>query len=297
MSLLQFGARYHRYVQQDELGPSRAERMAALRALLDRLDDLEIRLKHLPKNLRRQLSDALEREDGLTVAHSILDTELADQTALALFGEVANNVGRTAASAGVMKHAEEMSGLAAAIEKMCVALFALDTTTESEIVFDAVISRPQVLDLPTGGEDLLSRLCAQNRRLRKRLQVTLDSLEARRGPDRQRCLTVLVWQLCDLWFKETGQPVTSSGVQNRSYRGMPQSAAGRFVVAAVEALHSPEFQTNREKEPGLPVRARTIRGSVGARSRCVHFSMRQYVTHHRQSEVRRGRPRAPKVTL
>ncbi len=44
LSLRDLGGRYHRYLHQDELGPTRAERMAALRLLLDQSDLLSAQL-------------------------------------------------------------------------------------------------------------------------------------------------------------------------------------------------------------------------------------------------------------
>jgi len=56
LALGDLGGRYHRYLHQDELGPSRAQRMAALRLLLDRLDRLLSLLNGLPGHLRLRLS-------------------------------------------------------------------------------------------------------------------------------------------------------------------------------------------------------------------------------------------------
>ena len=61
LELRDLGGRYHRYLHQDEFGPTRAERMAALRSLLDQLDLLMSRLKGLPRYLRLRLSRRLRR--------------------------------------------------------------------------------------------------------------------------------------------------------------------------------------------------------------------------------------------
>src|SRR5690348_10260784 len=42
--LCDLGARYRRYLLRDEFGPTRAERMAALRSLLEQLDVLMLRV-------------------------------------------------------------------------------------------------------------------------------------------------------------------------------------------------------------------------------------------------------------
>ena len=46
--LLVIGSRHHRNLHQDEFGPTRAERMQALRDLLDRLEVLSSRLEARP---------------------------------------------------------------------------------------------------------------------------------------------------------------------------------------------------------------------------------------------------------
>jgi hypothetical protein len=48
------GGRYHRNLHQEEFGPTRAERMQALRDLLVRLDVLSSRLEALPPQLIAQ---------------------------------------------------------------------------------------------------------------------------------------------------------------------------------------------------------------------------------------------------
>src|SRR5258706_11011208 len=55
--LLVIGSRYHRNLHQDEFGPTRAERMQALRDLLDRLEVLSSRLEALPPQLRLLVSE------------------------------------------------------------------------------------------------------------------------------------------------------------------------------------------------------------------------------------------------
>src|SRR6266478_8842665 len=60
--LLVIGSRYHRNLHQDEFGPTRAERMQALRDLLDRLEVLSSRLEALPPQLRLPLRSALAKK-------------------------------------------------------------------------------------------------------------------------------------------------------------------------------------------------------------------------------------------
>jgi len=59
LELRDLGGRYHRYLHRDEFGPTRAERIAALRSVLDQLDLLLSRLNGLAGYLRLRLSGQL----------------------------------------------------------------------------------------------------------------------------------------------------------------------------------------------------------------------------------------------
>src|SRR5262249_58166293 len=103
-----------------------------------------------------------------------------------------------------------------------------------------------------------------------------------------------VGQLWDFWVREGGGAVRSSEVGKGKYTSEPQSPAGRFVLAAVEALQPSEAWMREHEIEQAPVRARVIEGPTNL-SQAVHFSMRQYVAHH-PSANRRGRPKAKTPT-
>jgi hypothetical protein len=65
LALRALGERYQRYLHQDHFGPSRAERVAALRQLGNRLELLLSRLHRLPADLRMRLSEQLARDATL----------------------------------------------------------------------------------------------------------------------------------------------------------------------------------------------------------------------------------------
>ena len=58
--ILDLGARYHRYLHQDEFGPTRAERMAALRMVLGQIEQLDSQLLGLPPHLTLDLTSNSE---------------------------------------------------------------------------------------------------------------------------------------------------------------------------------------------------------------------------------------------
>ena len=57
--LLAFGARYHRYLHQDKFGPKRAEQLAALRDIAQKLDLIIAQLAQLPDQAHEALFNCL----------------------------------------------------------------------------------------------------------------------------------------------------------------------------------------------------------------------------------------------
>jgi hypothetical protein len=114
--LLAIGGRYHRNLHQDEFGPTRAERMQALRDLLVHLGVLSSRLEALPPQLQLLLS---ERFLECRSAAGQLDVDpvafySADKTAIEVVSETASDVRHTLASVGRTDEATLIGELCAA---------------------------------------------------------------------------------------------------------------------------------------------------------------------------------------
>ncbi len=293
------GERYRRYLHQDEFGPTRAERMAALRSLLDCLDLLSSRLDGLPLHLRLRLSEQLAAERNPIEAESDnVEAYRNDAEAVQQFAEAAVDAGHPLHAAPGTCDAELLDDLGGAAERTQLLLSVLDTTTAGEMVIDTGAPR---LELKEGAaSDLVGFAVAHARikRLRRRAELVLARLERRMGPERCESLGLLVWELCDLWHAETGQPVTSSAVDVTHYNysgthhtAKPQSPAGRFVLAAVQALQ-PSAAWAQEPDHWMAPRRASIldKGRVG---RAVYFAMREYVAHH-PSSGQRGRRKLSK---
>jgi hypothetical protein len=292
-SLRDLGGKYHRYLHQDELGPTRAERMVALRFLLDQLDLLSARLNGLRGHLRPGLSKHLASDrspiecDVDSYRAHRNDVEVVQQVA-----EAALDEGRILYAASAGCDAELMDDLSGAAETTLQLLCALDTTTAGAVAIDTELPRLEIAEGAESDVIAFAVVCARIERLRRRFELTLAGLECRKGPERSISLEWLVWQLCDLYHYETGRPVTSSAVVEYLYKGTPQSPAGRFVLAAVEALQPPEAWA---QEPDHWVATRRDRIlDKGGLGRAVYFAMREYVAHH-PSNGRRGRRK--QVTL
>jgi hypothetical protein len=284
--LLDLGAKYHRYLRQDEFGPTRAARMAALRQLLEQITGISSKLNGLPEHLRSQLDLRLsldERSSSLCVTSSGSYTE-DDETVIELLYEAAIDVGCALVGTQAGHDAKLMEALAEVTKRTLLLLCALDTTTS----WEAVIASDFVLPDATGA-DSLSLLRGRIMDLTRRFTTALDRLERQRGPEPALSVRWLVWRLCDLWHRETEQPVTSSAVREGVYTSEPQSPAGKFVLAAAEALRPSKSWIRENKYQGAPVRARVV-ALPGDLDRRVHSVMREYVADH-VSASRRGRPK------
>jgi hypothetical protein len=288
LALCDLGDRYHRYLHQVELGPTRAERMAALRSLLDQLNLLLSQLNGLPERLRLRISKQLgcnpipaEPDIDIFQAHC------NDEEAVGQVGEAAGGDWCTLHVAFATRDAELMDDLRGAADRTAGLLCALDTTAAAAVAIDAKLP---LLEIAEGDEsDLIgfAMVCARIERLRWRVEQTLAGLEHQGGPERFESLQWLVWELCELYRRETRRPVTNSAISEGKYTSKPQSPAGRFVLAAVKALQPTEAWI---QEPDHHVGQRLVRIlHQGAFSRAVLYAMREYVARHSSSGGRRGR--------
>jgi hypothetical protein len=276
VALRDLGGRYQRYVHQDEFGPTRAERMAALRWLRNRLELLLSRLHGLPEDIRLRLSDQLAVSAEPDVDN--LQAYRNDVTAVQQIGEAAVEVERLLHTAPTTRDAALMAELSGAAQATAELLSALDTTTAGAIAIDS--DRPALeigADVDIDPFDFAT-ISARIERLRYRVELVLARLEKRGGPERCESLRWLVWQLCDLYHRETGRPVTSSPVVDYLYKGIPQSPAGKFVLAAAEALRPPAAWVQDPDD-----RAAQRRGRRECLGGPVYFAMRDYVALHRSS--------------
>lgn len=285
------GGRYHRNLHQDEFGPTRAERMQALRDLLVRLGVLLSRLE-APPQLRLLVSEGfLECRS----AAGRLDVDpvafySADKTAIDVVSETASDIRHTLASVGRTDEANLIREVCAAADTIVPLLWNLDTTTDGDVVIDAGSAGPEPADNST---DPVIAVCAPVRRLRSRFELALTNLRRRNGPEARLSLGLLVSRLCGLWRRETGWPVTANPVRLRSYTSRPQSASGCFACEAVEALQPTAAWIAEHEAAGTHMRAAIMTRPPGDRARAVHSAMRGYVAADRgdPSVRRRGRPR------
>jgi hypothetical protein len=290
--LFVIGSRYHRNLHQDEFGPTRAERMQALRDIRDGLEVLWSRLEALPPQLRLLVS---ERQTERRSAAGPMDVDplasySADKDAIEVVLEIASDVRRDLAGLGRTEDANLIGEVWAAANMVGPLLWNLDSTTDGDVVIDGRSAGSAVAD---NSADPFESLCAPVRRLHSRFKLALIHLGRRKGPEPRLSLGLLVWQLCDLWQRETGRRVTANAVKLGDYTGRPQSASGRFVCAAVEALQPSAAWIDGHKVVDPPMRATIMMLPPAHRVQPVHSAMRAYVAADRRDPpaLRRGRPR------
>ncbi len=110
------------------------------------------------------------------------------------------------------------------------------------------------------------------------LSETLGQLNGRRGAEERVTLKLVVEQLCELWERETSFAVTAHAIVKGQYTGEPQTQAGRFVTAAVEAMLPEPSWFEEHCEFAHSVRAKTFApGYSDARARQIIVIMRDFV--------------------
>ena len=278
--LRDLGARYHRALQQDEFGPARAERMQALRRMIERSDAVSLQMEALSTDLRLRLAGLLQEEGPLEL--DPFQSYAADASAVDGLMEQVRDL-RDAQAALTDQ-------LLAACENLAASLHLLDTTTEVEAIFDADWQG-------SAAEARCNRdfgVPASVGRLRARFARLLTRLERTRGPEPRSSLHLLVLRLCEIWGRETGKPVRANSVSKGAYTGSPQSASGHFICAAVEALQPPADWIRKQGASAFAVRGAVVWGRPGCRAQAVHTAMRQVIAATPLDPMtRRGRPRRP----
>jgi hypothetical protein len=169
----------------------------------------------------------------------------------------------------------------------------LDTTTDDEMLDSRIEVGANRLQREGGGDARFAIILARISRLRARAATALDRLNRQKGLEPHRSLRFLVWWLCELWREETGQPVTSSASQGGDYIGIPRSPAGRFVLAAVEALQPSSEWFEQHAPFATRVSAVPLTKGGFMLARVVHNLLAEYVACQSGSadSVRPGHPK------
>jgi hypothetical protein len=176
------GGRHHRNLHQDEFGPTRAERMQALRDLVARLDVLSSWLEALPPQLRLLLSEGFLQCRPASGRSDVDPAAFysADKTAVDVMSETASDVRHTLVSVGRTDEADLIGEVCAAADAIAPLLWSLDTTTDVDVVIDAGSASPAPGD---NSADPFVAVCEPVWRLRSRFERALAHLRRRKAPE------------------------------------------------------------------------------------------------------------------
>lgn len=181
--LLELGARHVRYLHQDEFGPTRAERLAALRRLLGQTRSILCHLNTLPEPLRIHLSSRLAFNE--TFRQLIQEPDRSDvlnPLSMELLYEAAVDVEACLPRAQAVESAKLMTSLAVVARETMEMLRSVDTSAASDLMLDAVCQRPPLPSANAGSADPLMLLGGGMIELSRCLKQTLDRLKRRGGP-------------------------------------------------------------------------------------------------------------------
>jgi len=244
VSLVQLGARFRRWLHQDEFGPTRQQQTAAVRALMTTVQKLQRQFANCPPSLRSRFE--MHLRDGNNPSNTVLEAlfEAAMDLEYSLRKTDAPNF-----------HLMWARSLRDFIERLIVLSQVIDTNADGEIFFVA-IKRNFNSSAPIG---INFEFAEAERWLTDYWNVLLeafDTLGEIRGADERASLKLLIEQLCGLWERETQNPVTAHGIVEDVYTHRPVTTAGRFIAAAVEAmLPNSSWFADR---PAKSVRAKTF---------------------------------------
>jgi hypothetical protein len=290
-ALSEFAARFLRDLQQDECGPTRADRAAGLKSTIEYLDAVEAAIAQLSSSLRSDLGDELSAiwSPRIFWPNDLIAWHIADKDAIWHLAMAAAEVGRRLRQDGGIEDAAAMGHFATIAYEAAWCVQLLDTTSDSDAILCA--KSTDLLSIEYGAE-ALTDVGDHLRRLRFRLQRAFDILNKIKGPDAQVSFRILVARLCEFWTWVTGHPVTTNPFRKTKYLGRPQTEAGDFVCAAVEVIVS--ASAGVAKIQGNSTRARALMSAKagGLREQAVHSAMRAYVAGLR-SDLRKSGPADP----
>jgi len=268
--LVDLRAHFQRWLHQDELGPTRRQQTAALRALKKSLQTLQRQLAKGAPSQREQLDAILRNGHG------------GSSPTLERIYEAASDLGRyLRIPDSPNRKIDWTSKIKTCAETTMAQSQSLDTNTDGEILLIAIrhIFDPLQTFTPAGLADAELWLNAYWNVVDK----TLCELNERGAAEERVSLKLLVEQLCEFWERETGGPVTAHGMSKLEYTQRTETAAGRFVTAAVDAMLPELFWFDEHREFSYSVRAMTFLPSRQAdRARQILAIMRDFVKRRKK---------------
>ena len=266
VDLVDLGARFQKWLHQDEFGPNRSQQTAALRALMKSLWSLQKQLLKGSSLLKGQLNENLRSSND--------PSRLVMQ---ALYEAAVDIQGYLRAAGAPNRDFVCALSLQDCVETLLAQSQSLDTNTDGAISVTAwqrKFDLSQATSLGSGLADVESWLNGYW----DVLTTTLNKFNGRGGAEERVSLKLLVEQLCEFWERETDSQVTAHGQIKGLYTGQAETASGRFVTAAVEAMLPGQSWFEEHAEFAHSVRAKTfLPGGQEHRARQILVIMRDFV--------------------
>ena len=236
-------ARFQRNLRQDEFGPTRADQIAMLNRSL-----------HHIQIVYEILSDMSVPQASIICPR--LDEELRPAKNLE-WGKIFDVLYDTSDYLGNLDPAliDPFLLLADSCESFIDFPARIDTNTAASL-FDHEVSgkfSPCLPDHPLAIADVLEWID----RFKTLHEATLNSLRSMGGFEKSNTLHFLVWELGNIWTYETGEPVTHYSYLKDKLICRPETAAGTFILTAVEAMLPPveifpkDFLDSLNKRPRI----------------------------------------------
>ena len=243
LRLRKAAARFQRDLRQDEFGPTRADQIAMLNRSL-----------HHIQIVYEILSDLSVSQASIICPR--LDEELRPAKNLE-WGTIFDVLYDTSDYLGNLDPAliDPFLLLADSCESFIDFPARIDTNTAASL-FDHEVSgkfSPCLPEHPLAFADVLEWID----RFKMLHEATLNTLRSKSGFEKSNTLHFLVWELGKIWTYETGEPVTHYSYLKNKQICRPETAAGIFVLTAVEAMLPPvtvfpkDFLDSLNKRPRI----------------------------------------------
>jgi hypothetical protein len=268
------GARFKRYLRQDDFGPTRADQIAAL--------TLNLRNIGLIIEFLRSL---LPFQAGLLCAR--LDEELRPLVNLT-WGQIFDAIHDISDYLGHLDPVlvDPFLELADACNRFVDFPARIDTNTAARLVDEQGNFELHLPGRPLSIADVLDWID----RFRDIHEAQRIHCRSRKGFEKSDALYFLVWELARIWSYETGEAVTHYSRKHGAYTGRPETASGIFILGAAETMLPPAEDFPKEFVKGLGKRPRIFADSRNGLPSAVAKVIKRYVQLD-QKPVRPGRKR------
>lgn len=287
--LREYGIRFRSDLAQDEYGPTRAERAAALKEALEGLERARSAMEGLGSTARQVLAEALMRMGATndSTPAGPLDRFEADKRALEWLWLAAIEVSQYVPSCGSSRDFAAVARLGPLAQRAYLRLQSLDTTTDGQLFFQWMTRDASQDDEQ---DDAASPIGNAIYRLEDRLRRELNRLSRLKGPDSRTSLPLFVARLCDLWARETRRRVTVNPFEKTHYKGVPQSEAGAFVCEVVEALKPGPAALRRLMRFSGRIFPPRLKSQLDCSPTAIHSAMRLYIKATDSDPIRKRQP-------